>query len=378
MKHVAINCIFLVPGETGGMEVAARALLPALRDAAPGTRFTALVNVEAAGEDLGADQVVLRVRARHRPSWVLGDQLLVPRMAGRLGCDLVHSPGGVGPTRTGMAHVVTIHDLHYRTQPHAHFGVRGLGMRALVPLVAHGATRVITASHHARDQLERHLRLRPDKIDVVPHGVAAPGPRSGGTPMELLRSRLDLDDRPLLLVLSAPRPHKNLANLLEALVRIDQAGRPLTVLTGYSTPHERELRHRVGELGLGRDIRFTGWLPDADVDSLLAMATLLVHPALEEGFGLPVLEAMAHGVPVACSDRPPLTEVADGCATLFDPTDAEDITRAIELILRDRRRAAQLAAAGRARAARFSWSATATQTLVSYERALSTRRDGQR
>ena len=118
------------------------------------------------------------------------------------------------------------------------------------------------------------------------------------------------------------------------------------------------------------DVRFLGWTSPGDVEGLFAIAGAFVFPSFYEGFGLPVLEAMARGVPVACSDRASLPEVAGDAALLFDPDDPGAIARAIERLLADRSEAERLRDAGRARAARFTWSRAAELTLASYERAL--------
>src|SRR5215217_7862321 len=189
--HVGFNLVFMVPGETGGMEVAARALIPALRDAAPGARLTAFVNREAAGEDLGVESVVVPVNARSRPQWVRGEQQLLPGLARRAGCDLVHSLASTGPARGRFVRVTTIHDLNYLMVPEAHFGVRALGMRVLVPLAARSAHRVIADSGSTRDDLVARLRTPAGKIDVVPLGLGQP--RAGDpTPAAALRDRLAL------------------------------------------------------------------------------------------------------------------------------------------------------------------------------------------
>jgi glycosyltransferase involved in cell wall biosynthesis len=149
-------------------------------------------------------------------------------------------------------------------------------------------------------------------------------------------------------------------------------------MPGYSTALDAPLRERALDLGVAGDVRFTGWLPRADVCGLLGMAALLVHPSFAEGFGLPVLEAMGSGLPVACSDSPVLRELAGDCALFFDPGDAGSIERAITVLLTDRTRAAGLAVAGRRRAHGYSWDATARATLESYERAVAAERSAPR
>ena len=119
--HVGFNLVFLVPGETGGMEVAARALIKELVKVAPEVKFTGFVSREAAQEDFGIETVVVPVNSRSRPQWVVGEQLLLPRLAARQGCDIVHSLASTAPVWGKFKRIVTIHDLNYRAVPDAHF-----------------------------------------------------------------------------------------------------------------------------------------------------------------------------------------------------------------------------------------------------------------
>jgi glycosyltransferase involved in cell wall biosynthesis len=173
-----------------------------------------------------------------------------------------------------------------------------------------------------------------------------------------------------VLSVSAKRPHKNLVALLDALAAIPADTRPVLVLPGYPTWHEADLREHAGRLGVEDDVRFLGWVSADDLEGLYAMSECFVFPSLYEGFGLPVLEAMRRGVPVACSDRSSLPEVAGDAALLFDPDDPGAIRQAMERLLGDRALAGELARLGRARAEEFSWERSARETLASYERAL--------
>jgi glycosyltransferase involved in cell wall biosynthesis len=202
------------------------------------------------------------------------------------------------------------------------------------------------------------------------YDVSVPVPAGPVTPAADLRERLELGGRPVVLCLSAKRPHKNLVGLLDALAIMPAERRPVAVLPGYATPHEAELRAHAAAVGVAGDVRWLGWLDEPDVEGLFALAGAVVFPSFYEGFGLPVLEAMARGVPVACSDRASLPEVAGGAALLFDPGYPAQIAAAIERLLRDPGEAERLRTAGRARAARFTWTRTADLTLASYERAL--------
>jgi glycosyltransferase involved in cell wall biosynthesis len=352
--RIGLNLIFLVPGETGGMETIARELIPAMR-AATDDELVAFVNEESRDEDFGADdQVVVPVHARSRPQWVLGEQRHLPRLAA--GCDVLHSLGSTAPARGPFRRVVTINDLHYRTMPEAHFGLRALGMHVLVPLAARTSHMILTISHAARADIVRLLGVPPGKVRVVYPGIALPG--AAATAEAELRRRHWLEDRPVLLALSAKRPHKNLMGLLEALALLPVERRPVLVLPGYPTEHEVQLRERAHALGVNGDVRFLGWTSEADTEGLMALATAFVHPAFSEGFGLPPVEALARGLPVACSDIPVLREVMGDDARYFDPGSPRSIADALADVL---------ARPHGARASRFTWEAAAKATLEAYE-----------
>jgi glycosyltransferase involved in cell wall biosynthesis len=373
--HVGLNLIYLVPGDTGGMEVYARELLPALVAAAPpGTRFTAFVSREGAAAHDGPwgqllPAVTVPVNARRREQWVLGEQTLLPALAMRAGCDVVHSLASTAPAWGRFRRVLTVHDLIYARFPDAHPGLRDRGMRVLVPLGARRSTRVIAISRSTRRDLVELLHLPGARIDVVPQGLGAVR-RVRGLSAADTRERLALGERRVLLTLSAKRPHKNLVALIGALARIPAERRPLLVAPGYPTWHESELRARAAELGVAADVRLEGWLGEEEMEGLWALADAFVYPSLYEGFGLPVLEAMARGVPVACADTSSLPEVAGDAALLFDPRSEAAIARAVERLLGDHTLAATLRERGLARAREFSWERTARLTLDSYLRAL--------
>ena len=374
--RIALNLVYLVPGETGGMEVYARELLPRLA-ALPGLELVAIVSRRAAQErgapwNEAVRQLVAPVDARDRRQWVWGEQFHVPRLARRAGADLVHSLASTGPGRLagGPPRVTTVHDLHYAVAPEAHFGLRGLGMRLLVPAAARASRRVIAISEATKADVVRHVGIAPERIDVALQGVAAPPADGLATPEPELRERLRLGDRPLLLSLAAKRPHKNVEGLIDALALIAPERRPLLVVPGYATEHEAALTARARERGVADAVRFPGWLSQADVEGLWRACAAHVLPSFYEGFGLPVLEAMARGVPGACSNRASMPEVAGDAALLFDPADAGAIRDAIERLLTDAALRARLRAAGLARAATFTWERTAEATARSYERAL--------
>src|SRR4051794_27041526 len=247
------------------MEIYARELIRRLarRD---GLRLTAFVNRDAVGTDWGEGvaEVLVPVRASDRKQWVIGEQVHLPRLAARAGVDLVHSMASTAPVHGRFRRITTIHDLNYKLVPGTHFGVRGLVMGGLVPAAAHRSHRILVDASSTVDDLVQHLRVKRAKVDVVPLGVTE-RPLVTPTPEAQLRASLELGDRPVLLTVSAKRPHKNLARLIEAHARL--AGpRPVLVLPGYPTPYESELRALADGLGTTPDLRFPAWVSAEDLE----------------------------------------------------------------------------------------------------------------
>jgi len=370
--HVGLNLIFLVPREMSGLETYARELTSALLREQPDLRLTAFVNREASSDPMWRElvpTVTVPVYGRRRSSWVRGEQVLLPRLAQRAGVDVVHSLASTAPSWGSFRRVVTIHDVIYRIHPEAHAGWRSLAMRALVPLAARRSDRVIVPSRATREDLIRLLKVPAEKIDLVPNGLGA-SPVARWDSEEELRRRYDLGTRPFVLTVSLKRPNKNLLRLLEAMALIPGERRPILVLAGHATPYEAELRARAVDLGLGEHTRFLGWVPSEELEGLYRSATCFVFPSLYEGFGLPVLEAMARGTPVACSNRGALIEVAGDAALLFDPEQPDAIAAAIEKLLADPIERERLSRAGREQAAGFTWAEAARRTLKTYESAV--------
>jgi glycosyltransferase involved in cell wall biosynthesis len=354
-----------------GLETYARELTSALLEERPDVRITAFVNREAASDATWRDLVptiTVPVYGRRRSAWVRGEQLLLPRQAQRAGVDVMHSLASTAPTWGSFARVVTIHDVIYRIHPDAH-GWRSLALRALIPLAARRSHRVIVPSHSSERDLVRLLKVPREKIDVVSNGIGAP-PAARWPSEDDLRRRYELGSRPIVLTVSLKRPNKNLTRLLDALALIPSDRRPVLVLAGHVTAYEQTLREHAARVGVGRQTRFLPWLPPEELEGLYRAATAFVFPSLYEGFGLPVLEAMTRGVPVACSNRGALAEVADDAALTFDPERPRDIAAAVDRLLFDPGERERLSRAGAVNAARYSWAETARKTLITYESAL--------
>ncbi len=376
-SRVGINAVFLESG-MGGLETYVRELLPELLRAAPRVRFTLFANAEGArrlrSEAWSTEvEVATHPLLGRRPARALSELCLLAPLARRRGLELLHSVAMTGPLSAAPVSVVQVPDVIWLTHPDPADRVTAAVWRQVTPRVARRASRVITLSEASKRELVARLGLPPERIDVIALGPGvAPGRR---TPEPELRERLRLGVGPLVLTVAAKRAHKNLKLLVEALPRIRAAVPGATlVLPGRPTPHEQELRSRAVELGVLEAVAFAPFVSDEELEGLYLAATCFTFPSFVEGFGLPILEAMRRGLPVACAAASASAEVAGKAALLFDPHSAREAADAITLLLTDPGRARALSDLGRRRAAAFSWRATAEHTLESWERAWSSRR----
>lgn len=371
--RAGLDLLYLVPGETGGRETYARELVPAMLAHEPELELVAFVNRDA-GPGLAAElgdrvrAVIVPVSARSRPQWALGELALVSLAAQRERVELLHSMANFAPAWGGFRRVVTIHDLQYRAVPELMSRSARTATHSLVSLAARGSDRIIAVSSAGREEIVAGLGVQRERIDVVPNGVR-PSPQSPSA--QGVRERYRLGQRQVALSVATNLPHKNLPALIDALALMSSEQRPILVFAGHGTD-DGTLAARATATGADEDVRLLGSLSTADLDSLYALADCLVLPTLHEGFGLPVLEAMARSVPVVCSDIPVLHEVADDAALYFDPHAPGQIAATIAAAIADFALAERLRELGRERAAGFSWSAAAEGTLASYDRALGT------
>jgi glycosyltransferase involved in cell wall biosynthesis len=367
-RNVLLNALYLAPGVSGGPETYLRGLAPALALRFPDMRLTVATTRSGAGA-LRADgwerfATLLALPCedgqRVRRQWA--EQVLLAQVARALGSEIVHSLASVAPVYAGARTVVTLHDVTFLVRPT--FGsltTRGMGV--LVKAAARRADRLITGTAAARDEICWVLGVDPARFSVVHHGHESVR-ATDATPAEALRARYELGRGRVVLCVAAKRPHKNQEVLIRAAPMLDRD--VVIVLAGHPEPYELQLRALTAELGLADRVRFVGYVSDADLGGLWRAAACAAFPTLGEGFGIPVIEALAHGLPVAVSDIPVLREVGGELPHYFDPHDPVEAARAIAAALADTG-ARRL---GPARAARFTWSSAAQGTHEVYERVL--------
>ncbi|MDQ3936786.1 MAG: glycosyltransferase family 4 protein, partial [Actinomycetota bacterium] len=380
MRRVGLNLLYLVPGAVGGTEIYARRLVHELARARPEVEWLVFAGVEAApslrdeGWPRSVRLVRLPVRSRVKPLRVAYELTALPVAVARARVDLLHSLGTTSPLVGPRPRVVTIHDLIFLHFEGDFPASSRIALETLVPLGARRADRVLVPSQASKRDVVEHCRVDAGAVDVVPEGA---GMRDAvPTPEPELRARFELGARDVILTIAPPLPHKNLDRLLEAhRTLVDGDGGPVLALVGHQGREGEALRARIAALGLADHVRITGWVSDEDLEGLYRLAACMAYPSLYEGFGLPVLEAMRRGVPLACSRATSLPEVAGDAAEMFDPHDAEAMAAAVRRLLVDRDHADRLVERGRARAEEFTWERAARGTIASYERALRARQD---
>jgi glycosyltransferase involved in cell wall biosynthesis len=319
----------------------------------------------------GAATHQTRLGQESHPLGDLWEHLWLPGALKRRGVDLLHGPMLMLPLgRASFARVVTIHDLVPMLFPETVPRKYALYVRWLLPRVAGVAERVICVSGHTKDDLVRELGMDPERVVVV-HEAPQPGFR----PLEDLAALARVRERhgitkPFFFHLGNIEPRKNLVGLVKAFLSLSPRGRAQLVLGGHKGWLTQGIFKELDGLDLSQDVIFTGYLPQEDLPLLMNAAAAFVFPSLYEGFGLPVLEAMACGTPVITSNISSLPEVAGDAALLVDPRRVEDLAGAMERVLEDGTLRRDLSRAGLERAAQFTWERAARETMAVYEQAM--------
>lgn len=294
--------------------------------------------------------------------------------------DLLHGLAFAAPLASRCPTVVTVHDLSFLRFPEAFRRANRTYLAWITRLSTRRAARVIAVSESTRRDVIDLCGVPEARVVTVPNGVDEQYCPAEPAAVAEFRRRKGLPER-FLLYLGTLEPRKNLEALIAAYARLPEragAGRPKLVIAGGKGWFFETIFARVAELGLADDVLFPGYVPAAELPWWYRAAELFVYPSRFEGFGLPVLEAMACGTPVVTTTASSLPEVAGDAALLVDPDDTAGLTAALSRVLTDAALRADLGEAGLRQAARFSWARTAAQTAQVYRAILGASAGGTR
>lgn len=369
--HVLLDAT-AIPDELGGVGRYLEGVTPELRG--DGVRVTVVTRRSLATSTFtsgnGYGRVVVGDRFRSAPLRMLWEQFRLPRIARAIGADVIHSPHYTFPLFARTAHVVTIHDATFFTLPHDHSMVKRWFFRAWTLLAARRADALVAPSAATFDELAPFARVARDRAVVAHHGVDLETfrpPRDRD--VEAFRRRLDLPASGWIAFLGTLEPRKNVPSLIDAYVE-RYAGTPeapalvLAGARGWDTTIDEHL----ARVPAGLRVVLPGYLPREELHVLLGGALAVVYPSRGEGFGLPVLEAMACGASVITTRESSLPEVG-GDTVVYADTDVESLAHAIADVVGDADGRVERGVRARERAATFSWTASAAAHRHAYDMA---------
>jgi glycosyltransferase involved in cell wall biosynthesis len=375
--RIAINAQLLSTAESyrsGGISRVIYHLLAELGRDARGHSYD--VFAPAAPSDLPGDSMQTG-RLRFHPSGertlrpalrIAWEQAVLPRRLASLQPDLLHGTAYALPVGWSGPGVVTIYDLSFLRFPHAFKTANRIYLTATTRATVRRARRVLTISEHARRDIVRLLSVPEERVDVTYPAAEERYRLVAAAEVEAFRLARGLPEAYVFAV-GTLEPRKNLVGLLRAYARIATPRPPLYVAGGTGWRFS-PIFDTVQRLHLQDDVHFLGFVPEDELPLWYNAARLFAFPSLYEGFGLPVLEAMACGTPVITSTAASLPEVAGKAALMVPPEDTELLAREMERVLDDPQLRTEMRAAGRIQASRFSWRAMTDQTVASYARAV--------
>jgi glycosyltransferase involved in cell wall biosynthesis len=372
---IAINTLFIQPGRNRGTYTYLRSLLGALCQAGELdlVLFVTQHN-QHLFESVKGDRIMCRLWGRSRAARILYEQSILSWRARKAGCDILFCPGYMGPIYPSVPSILTVHDMQFRDVPGSVGRLFAAAYNLIVPPAVRHSAAVIAVSEFSKRRIIHHLAIPESKIFVTHEAALAGGKMPDMRDVSRVKEKYGLRSDYLVSV-STAAPHKNVDRLINAYVRLrEEVGVNFElVLVG----HHRDWFALKYPNAAEKGIRLLGFVPDQDLPSIYNGAKAFALASSYEGFGLPVLEAMQFGLPVACSNCACLPEVAGRAALYFDPNIQEDISDAILSVMNDEAVRARLIAAIPDNLARFSWEKCARETTTVFKNVLEhARRNG--
>lgn len=312
------------------------------------------------------------VSRRSRMGRILWQQVYLPREARRLNLDLLHSPTGIAPLRLRCPSAITLHDMAFDRFPDLFPSFQRFYLKRFLPASAKRASAILTDSEFSASEIRNRIKISKDRIRPVLLGVSTLfEPVEDADRLQTVSQTYRLPER-FILALGTVEPRKNLLTLLDAFERVTERDKGFRlVLAGRKGWLEEPVFERIEALRLAGRILWTDFISREDLPALYSLSTLCVYLSLYEGFGLPVLEAMACGTPVVASDIPVFREWAAGAAELVPPENQEAVADALSKVATEEEIRQRMRESGLAIAREFTWERTAQATLEAYREVVS-------
>lgn len=309
---------------------------------------------------------------------ILWEQLISPLVVERLGIDVLHSTNFVAPFYVPCCSVLTLHDMTWFLQADLHLAIKRFYFQKLIPVSARRGQQVIAVSESTRQDIINLLHIPDNRVRVIYSGIDADRfhPVRDESWKSIIEQKYGVRSGAYILYVGGIHPRKNVTSLVKAFSILKERGlEQKLLLAGGMLFGNNELMVTISQLGLDGEIVLAGQVPDNELPTLYSNASVFVYPSFYEGFGFPVLEAMACGTPVVTSTTSSLPEVAGEAALMADPNNIADIADKIWVVLTDSALRERMRVNGLSHASKFTWDETARKTLTVYEQAYETWRN---
>jgi glycosyltransferase involved in cell wall biosynthesis len=317
---------------------------------------------------------IVRIKGGPYPYW---EQVLLPRAAAQHGVQLLHCTSNTAPLRIGIPTIVTVHDIIYLEKINLTKGswyqrIGNLYRRWNVPRIVGKAARIITVSDFEKRRISEYFSGKKDKICTIYNGVGTHFHKvTAPDVLQSARVKYKLPEK-YVFYLGNTDPKKNMEGVLKALSILRKRNELDFTLLMLDIDRDflNNMAEKIGDVVILKHITFSGYVPNEELPAIYSLATAFLYPSLRESFGIPILEAMACGVPVVTSNTSSMPEVAGDAAVFADPFDPESIASSLKRVLDDDELRARLTERGYSRAARFTWKNNAVETLRLYSSVL--------
>ena len=356
--RIGVNALYLIPGGVGGTEIFLRNLLAALSRIDSVNQYVVYTN-SGTGNDLIPNapnfrQSNQRVNASIRPARILWEQAVLPFSVRADGLEVLLNCGFTAPIFAACPQVTFIHDMQYKRHPEYFRRIDLLFWNLLVGAAIRRSSRLVTISQSARADIREFFQL---DAAVAPLGVEQRF-------FDIAAERKTHHPEPFILCVSTLHPHKNIELLLRAYAAFRQKYPDIKlVLAGMRGFQARPVEQLIATLSLSDHVTITGWIPREDIYKLYTRASTFVFPSLFEGFGIPLVEAMAAGIPSICANLEPMKSNAGAAALTFEAASVDELANCLLRVTSDEELRAHLSSAGQAQAQQFRWERTAAITL---------------